>query len=115
MNTKSIYDTVVLRSPCSHNQFLTHLDSTVRSLTALYKKSYVITKDNVWSVPQSIHSDIPVYEEYFSSIVSNILYLLTGDQDKKTDYIAESDAAYLSVWSEKSRSKRFIDRGYSDV
>lgn len=115
MNTKSIYDTVVLRSPCSHNQFLTYLDSTVRSLCALYKKNYVITKDNVWGVPVSINSDIPVYDEYFTAVCSNILYLLTGDTDRKTEFVAESDSAYLAVWSEKSRSKRFVDRGYSDV
>lgn len=114
MNIKSLYDTVVLRSPCSHNEFLTHLDTTVRTLSAQYGLSYVITS-GTYGIPRYVDSDIPVYDAYYPAICSNILFLLTGDADRKTDYVAESDAAYKSVWSEKAKGRTLRDRGYYHV
>lgn len=114
MNIKSLYDTVVLRSPCSHNEFLTHLDTTVRTLSAQFGSSYVITS-GTYGIPRYIDSDIPVYDAYYPAICSNILFLLTGDADRKTDYVAESDAAYKSVWSGKAKGRTLRDRGYYHV
>lgn len=114
MNIKSLYDTVVLRSPCSHNEFLTHLDTTVRTLSAQFGLSYVITS-GTYGIPRYVDSDIPVYDAYYPAICSNILFLLTGDADRKTDYVAESDAAYKSVWSEKAKGRTLRDRGYYHV
>ena len=114
MNIKSLYDTVVLRSPCSHNEFLTHLDTTVRTLTAQFGMSYVIER-GTYGIPRYIESDIPVYEEYYPAICDNILFLLTGDGDRKTDYVAEADAAYKAVWSQKVKGRVLRDRGYYHV
>lgn len=115
MNVKSIYDTVVLRYPCSHNQFLTHLDMTVRTLTAQYSMPYVIEKGASYGIPRSVESDIPVYEAYFPAIVDNVLFLLTGENDRKTDYVQEADAAYKSVWSAMAKGRSIRDRGYYGV
>lgn len=114
MNIKSLYDTVVLRSPCSHNEFLTHLDTTVRTLSAQYGMSYVV-KSGTYGIPRYIDSDIPVYDEYYPAICDNILFLLTGDGDRKTDYVAEANAAYKSVWSAKAKGRTLRDRRYYDV
>ena len=115
MNTKSLYDCVTLRVTCSHNTFLTHLDLTVKSLMGRYKAPYVLRDAKVFTTPTSILDDIPVNEEYFSAIVANILNLLTGNVEFKSEYLSESDAAYKSVWSKKARKVKIRDRGYYNV
>lgn len=114
MNIKSLYDTVTLDTPCSHNQFLTHLDVTVRTLIAQYGMNYVIDC-GIYGVPRSIDNDIPVFEAYYPAICDNIRFLLTGEDDRKTDYVSEADSAYKTVWKFKANGKRIVDRGYYDV
>ena len=115
MNVKSLYDAVVLRAPCSHNRFLTHLDTTVRTLTAQYSMPYVVECGESYGFPRSVENDIPVYEEYFPAILDNILFLLTGDEARKADYVREAEAAYKSVWSAKAKGMKILDRGYYNV
>ena len=114
MNIKSIYDTVTLRHPCSHNQFLTHLDLTLRTLMSQFGMKYVISGDS-YCIPRSIEDDIPVFDEYYAAAVDNILFLLTGDGDRKTDYVAESSDAYKTVWSKLAKGKKIVGGGYSYV
>lgn len=114
MNIKSIYDTVTLRQPCSHGQFLSHLDLTVRTLMSQFGMKYVISGES-YGIPRTVEDDIPVFDEYYTSIVDNILFLLTGDGDRKTDYVAESADAYKTVWSRFAKEKRLVGRGYSYV
>jgi hypothetical protein len=111
VNIKNLYDTITLRVNCSHNTFLTHLDLTVRSLISRYKESYVIENSEVYITPKSINDDIPVFEEYYSSIISNIFFLLSGDVNYKSEFLSESDAAYKAVWSHKANGKKIRARG----
>ena len=37
---------------------------------------------------------------------------LTKEEARKTDFVAEADAAYRSVWTEKAKHKRLLDRRY---
>lgn len=115
MNVKDLYDAVRLRTPCSQNEFLTHFDQTVRTLIAQYRVPYVVLKARIYGKPRSVGDDVPIYDEYYSAILNNVLFLLTGDIDRKSDFVAEAVAAYKSVWSEKSRGLKFADRGYYDV
>jgi len=112
INVKDIYDTVTQSSPCSQNEFLTHLDQTIRTLIANYRVQYVVLRGRIYGKPRTVNEDVPVYEAYFTPIVNNILYLLTKEEARKTDFVAEADAAYRSVWAEKAKHKRLLDRRY---
>jgi hypothetical protein len=76
--------------------------------------SYVI-QSGTYGIPRSIDIEIPVYDEYYPAIWDNMLLLLTGDGDRKTDYVAEANAAYKSVWSAKAKGRTLRDRRYYDV
>lgn len=112
MNVKDLYDAVKLRTSCSQNEFLTYFDQSVRSLIAEYRAPYVVLKARIYGKPRSVSEDVPVYDEYYTAILNNILFLLTGDTDRKTDFVAEAVAAYKSVWSWKAHGLRFTDRRY---
>lgn len=114
MNIKSLYDTVVLTNPCSHNAFLTHVDTTVRTLIAKYGVNYVCIRGTEYVRAKSVDDDISVYEDYFPCVLDNVLFLLTGDEAHKVDFINNSDYAYKTVWRRKSRGKTMKDRRFVD-
>lgn len=114
MNIKDIYDTVTLSSPCSHNAFLTYLDSTMNYLIGRYGVKNVC-RSGIYQKPINVESDISVYDEYKAALCNNILYLLTNNVDRKTDFTAEADYAYKTVYSMRMKGKRILDGGYYHV
>lgn len=114
MNIKDIYDTVTLSSACSHNAFLTHLDSTINYLIGRYGKKNVFVSDG-YQKPRTIDTDVPIYDEYKAALCDNIIYLLTSNADRKTDFTAEADYAYKTVYSMRVKGKRILDGGYYHV
>ena len=114
MYVKDIYETVLTSAECSQPKFLTHLDTTARSLIAKYGIRRVID-DNAYIKPQSITGDYPVKEEYFNAVVSNILYLITGNGDYKTDFMAEAEYAYKTIWSGSMKGLRMVGEDYYNV
>lgn len=114
MVIRDIYEAVTVTSPCSQPVFLAHLDTTVRSLMAKYGLKRVIN-NGVYAKPCYINGDIAVKDEYWNAVVSNILYLLTGNDAHKTDYIYEAENAYKTVWKRDMEGVRMVGRGYYDV
>lgn len=114
MIIRELYDKITLANPCSQADFLTHYDTSVRSLQARYGTRYVILPGTTYSRPAGLLEDVPVHEEYMMAIYDNILFLLTGNGDRKTDYVAEAEDAYKTVWKQYMRGKRFRDSGYED-
>lgn len=106
MTTKELYDRITAENPCGEPAFIRHLDSTVRALESRYGKKYVYA--SAYQKPLTIHDDISVYDEYFPAIVDNILFLITKDTDRKTDFIAEADYAYKTIWGVMVHGKRFM-------
>lgn len=106
MTTKELYDRITAENPCGEPAFIRHLDMTVRTLENRYGKKYVYASS--YQKPLAINDDISVYDEYFSAIVDNILFLITKDSDRKTDFVAEADFAYKTVWGAMVHGKRFM-------
>ena len=48
----------------------------------------------------------------YNLTTENVMYLLTKEDARKTDFVAEADAAFRSVWAEKAKHKRLLDRRY---
>lgn len=114
MNLTNIYDAVTLTAPCTHNAFLTHFNASLMYLIAKYGLSYVIKSKKGYTKPESVYDDVPVYDDYAPAITDNIIYLITGNGERKTDFVMEAENAYKTVWSIKARKKRIYDRGYFD-
>lgn len=111
MYIKDIYETVVMTEPCSQPKFLSFLDTTVRSLIAKYGTKRVIN-DKAYMKPSDINGDLPLKETYYNAVVSNILFLLTGNADHKTDFVAEAEYAYKTVWREDVKGLKMVGEDY---
>ena len=115
MIIKELYDKINLANPCHQADFITHFDTSVRAVIARYGTKYVVLPGAVYQRPGNMQDDVPVYEEYMNALYDNILYLLTGNGDRKTDYVAEADDAYKTVWKTLMRGKHFRDSRYKEL
>lgn len=106
MTTKELYDRINAETICTEPNFIRALDTTVRTLETMYGKKYVYATS--YQKPMTIRDDISVYDEYFPAIVDNILFLVTKDTDRKTDFINEAEYAYKAVWGAMVHGKRFM-------
>ncbi len=114
MYIRDIYETVVLTEPCSQPVFLGHLDTTARSLMAKYGMKRVIN-DGVYAKPRDINGDIAVKDEFRGALVSNILFLLTGNPDYRSDFYMEADNAYRTVWRDHMKGVRMVGEDWYHV
>jgi hypothetical protein len=112
MIIKEMYEKVTMENPCGQAVFMSRLDTTVRSLIARYGKKYVVFRHQIYQRPVSVEDEIPVYEEYFPAILDNILFLTSGNSDRKTDYVQEAEDAYKSVSKALLRGVKFRDADY---
>lgn len=112
MIAKELYESITLAAPCHQAEFLNNFDLTVRALLARYGPRYVLLPGAVYDKALGIEDEIPVLEFYYPAIRDNILYLLTGNGDRKTDYVAEADDAYKTAWRQIMRGRKFRDAGY---
>ena len=79
---KELYENVTHVQACGQDEFMSHVDTTVRALLARYDKEYVLLPKEVWIKHININDDLPVREEYFVAIRDNVLFLLTGNGDR---------------------------------
>ena len=112
MIIKELYDKITLAHPCNQADFLTHYDTSVRAILARYGSRYVLLPGSEYVRPAGICDDSPVYEEYMNALYDNILFLLTGNGDRKTDYVQEAEDAYKTVWKRIMRNRRFVPDDY---
>lgn len=114
MYIKDIYEAVLTQAECSQPRFLTFLDSTARSLIAKYGMNRVVN-DGAYVKPMDMSGDYPVKDEYYNAVISNILYLVTGNPDYKTDYVAEAEYAYKTVWNRAVKGLKLLGEDYYHV
>lgn len=106
MNTRSLYDRVCLTCPVDQNAFVAYFNDTVQSLISHYDMKYVY-EDGISSGEISHINDMSgVRDVYADCIADNIMYLISGNDDRKVDFVNKADLAYKTVWREMSKNRR---------
>ncbi len=114
MYVKDIFEAVQVDTPCSQPKFLSYLHITVQFLISKYGEKYVVGKSR-YIKPVSLDADIAVDDAYFTAIADNIAYMVSGNEDRKVDFVEEADNAYRYVWRREHGKGHFLARGYYDV
>ena len=109
MDLITLYDRVVQTLPLDTNAFMSHLNSTIDEFYAQYDEKYILTPGATKVYATSMDDGLNIYSEYTSAIVDNILYLASGDANKKTDYQAHVQMAYKRVWK-RYHSERHLTK-----
>lgn len=112
MNVIDIYERVTLTTALSQPRFVHYFNDTVAYLISKYRPRYVLhSKDgSSFSPVSSVNDTTDVRDEYADCIIDNIIFLETGNVDRRTDFIAKSEYTYDSVWNDAVRGATLTNR-----
>ena len=106
MLVKQIFEDVNLVAPIEQRRFLNYFDNTVNELIGTY--SYFIEeKDKEYVAPESIDDDCAIRPLYRGAITDNILFMHTGDEARKSEFVRKSQEAYLKYWNDNAKNRKF--------
>ena len=93
------------------SSFIMYLNETVNELIGKYRPRYVILPDTVYNEIDNldairINAPINIYGIYSQCVTENIIYLINGDQNRKTDFINHAEQAYLTIYREICKGLR---------
>ena len=105
MKTEKIYEYVCKVITVPQDRFFAALNYSVRELVSKYGAFIVTGRD---AVTDAVRTDegVRVRDEFITPLTDNILYLLTGDSNYKTDFTAHAQYAYHTVWRKNNSGKR---------
>lgn len=114
MYVKDLFEAVQVDTPCTQPKFLSYLHITIQNLIAKYGDAYVTGRSS-YHKALVLDTDIAVADAYFPAIVSNIAFMVSGNEARKVDYVEEADSAYRAVYAARHGRGKFLARGYYDV
>lgn len=103
MNIKELYARVTLTFPVSEPDFFAYYNDVVRSLYSRYGEEYTTGCQPIDI--QALDDSSPLFEDYYMTAYYGVLSSATGDQNHRSSYLIEGDAAYTAVWRRLSRNK----------
>lgn len=109
MTILEIFEKVNLVVPLEQRRFFNYLSDSIEELLSLYggyTVDFVLKKCGEYLPPVSLSDENPVLPLYHNSIVDNILFLSTKDQNYKTEFIRKSRLAFLTYWNENAKGRR---------
>lgn len=114
MTVKEIYEKVNLILPLEQRRFFNLFADTVAELLALYRK-YVTVDNEEFTAPKNLSDENTVMPLYHGAIVDNIVFLVNGDESRKSEFIRKSREAYLKYWSDNAKGRKIEGRAWKYV
>ncbi len=104
MDTFTIFDRVCAVKEISQETFLSHLNYALAELCAMYGEDKVM--EGAPHPTEKVGDAVNVYEEYVPAILDDILFLVTGDDRHKTDFVSHARYAYNTLWRKRNLRRR---------
>lgn len=105
MSTLKIFEKVNLTVPIEQRRFFNCFEDTVTELSSMYS-GFVFEKDTEFEPPKALSDDNVVLPLYTDAIVDNIIFLVTGEETRKSEFMRKSRAAYLKYWNDNAKGKK---------
>ena len=112
MDIKTLFDRVNRTTTISQPAFVDFYNDAVRYLVGAYNEKYVIKPEYAYAPIQHITDEDYVRDEYTQAIIDSILYAVTNEAIKYTQFRTGAEEAYLNVWRKKSYGAAFITKTY---
>lgn len=100
-----IFEKVNLSLPIEQRRFFNYFEDTVTELQSMYS-GFVFEKDTEFQPPQTLSDENMVLPLYHSAIVDNIVYLASGKETLKSEFIRKSRDAYLKYWNDNAKCRK---------
>lgn len=110
MDIKEIFEKVNLAIPIEQRRFFNYFSDTVTELAALYD-GFVFEKGKEYVPPERVEDTCVVLPLYKNSIVDNILFMISGSDAYKSEFLRKSRAAYLKYWNDFAKGKKMRKAG----
>jgi hypothetical protein len=101
----NIYEKVSLVLPLEQRRFFNYFDDTVHELMSMYS-GFVIKKKEEYESPKTLEDECTVLPLYAQAIVDNILFMATGEQNYKVEFLRKSRDAYLKYWNDNAKGRK---------
>ncbi|MBQ7011938.1 MAG: hypothetical protein IJN63_09560 [Clostridia bacterium] len=103
---KQLFASVRERCGVTQREFVEYFNSSVCFLRARYGDEYITADGTDAHLIADENSPSPIYEVYLDGIADNIVYLKSGDEARRVDFIAKSEYAYRTLWRSRVKNKR---------
>lgn len=105
MSILDIFEKVNLVLPMEQRRFFNCFDDTVRELEATYG-SFVFEKGTEYQPPAALCDENAVLPLYHSAIVDNIVFMASGEEARKGEFLRKSREAYLKYWKDDAKGRK---------
>ena len=105
MTILEIFEKVNLKVPIEQRRFFNYFEDTVNELQTLYS-GFVFVKDAEYQPPKTLSDENVVMPLYASAIVDNIIFLASGEENYKSEFIRKSRDAWLKYWNDNAKGRR---------
>lgn len=105
MSTLEIFEKVNLILPIEQRRFFNYFEDTVAELQVMYD-GFVLKKDTEYHPPKDLSDKNVVLPLYHNAIVDNIVFLASGEEFRKTEFLRKSRDAYLKYWNDNAKGRR---------
>ncbi len=105
MSVLEIFEKVNLTIPIEQRRFLNYFEDTVTELWSMYG-NFVFQKDAEFEPPKALSDKNVVLPLYHNAIVDNIIFLASGGEERKAEFIRKSRDAYLKYWNDNAKGRK---------
>ena len=105
MSVLEIFEKVNLIIPIEQRRFFNFFDDTVRELWSMYG-DFVFDKGTEYQPPKDLRDENVVLPLYHSAIVDNVIFLASGEETRKSEFIRKSRDAYLKYWNDNAKGRK---------
>lgn len=105
MSVLEIFEKVNLIMPIEQRRFFNYFEDTVAELQSMYS-GFVFEKDTEYQPPKTLSEENVVLPLYHNAIVDNIVFLASGEETRKSEFIRKSRNAYLKYWNDNAKGRK---------
>lgn len=109
MEMLDIFEKVNLAVPIEQRKFFNYFEDTVLELQAMYR-GFVFEKGKEFTLPEALSDKTVVLPLYKDAIVENIIFLSSGEETRKSEFLRKSRNAYLKYWCDNAKGKKMKGR-----
>ena len=100
-----IFEKVNLAVPIEQRKFFNYFEDTVAELEAMYD-GFIYEKGKEFTLPEALSDETIVLPLYKDAIVENIIFLSSGEETRKSEFLRKSRNAYLKYWRDNAKCKK---------
>ena len=109
MLIRDIFEKVNLVTPIEQRKFFNFYNDSVNELFSMYS-DFVIPKGIEYQPPKALADENAVLPLYHSAIVDNIIFLTSGEETRKSEFLRKARDAYLKYWNDNAKGRRVKEK-----